>query len=415
MTDLEKIVEVIKKAQKPLTAKEIIEVAQEVTGESIKNAANVHNTAKNCAEIIYQFKSEAEKNKPTRFWLYSEMESVIINVIGEQLTGQGNRGKTEAEIIVALTDALEHIEPKMRKSSQLSEDMLSLFQSFCDSGKEITANPQRPYMTFDGKRYKLTSEKTTKDLSSVSEEKNKEELEKTEAKAITISDLLEEDLHDVLASFVAQDQHFTCYTKTIVAQGARKKPDESLEWNYPDMVGVSYPFGDLRKKHGLEMNETSLALADILGAGSLMLFAFELKQTINKGNLKQSYFQAVSNSSWANEGYLVAAEYDPKLINEMRRLASAFGIGFIRLDLQNYKNSEVLISARSKDELDWVTIDKLVADDNSTGFTPFIQSITLNMNSRKGNGYFSDETYKVRLTQEQLVGKFQQIIKERQT
>jgi hypothetical protein len=34
-----------------------------------------------------------------------------------------------------------------------------------------------------------------------------------------------------------------------------------------------------------------------------------MKKELNFSNLRESYFQAVSNSSWANEGYLVTAEY----------------------------------------------------------------------------------------------------------
>lgn len=218
----------------------------------------------------------------------------------------------------------------------------------------------------------------------------------------------------MLAAFVAQDQHFTCYTKTITAQGAKQSKDESKEWNYPDMVGVSYPFGKLREKYGLQMHEKSMELAEILGTSSIMLFSFELKQDIDKSSLKQKYFQAVSNSSWANEGYLVAAEYKQldKLINEMRRLASAFGIGFIQLDLQDFKKSEVLIPARSKDELDWITIDKLVKDDNSTGFTEYIASVIQNMKGRKINAPLDEKEYMKRYTQEELFVEFQKSIEK---
>ena len=101
-----------------------------------------------------------------------------------------------------------------------------------------------------------------------------------------------------------------------------------------------------------------------------------------------------------------------KLINEMRRLASAFGIGFIRLNLKGFKNSEVLIPARSKDEPDWITIDKLVKDDSTTGFKAFIESISRNMKSRTGNGFFSDKSYMERYTQEELLFEYQKSIDE---
>ena len=43
------------------------------------------------------------------------------------------------------------------------------------------------------------------------------------------------------------------------------------------------------------------------GAGqSVRLWSFEVKKELNVSNARKSFFQAVSNSSWANEGYLVA-------------------------------------------------------------------------------------------------------------
>jgi hypothetical protein len=42
------------------------------------------------------------------------------------------------------------------------------------------------------------------------------------------------------------------------------------------------------------------------GGQSVRLWSFEVKKELNSSNVRKSFFQAVSNSSWANEGYLVA-------------------------------------------------------------------------------------------------------------
>ena len=72
-----------------------------------------------------------------------------------------------------------------------------------------------------------------------------------------------------------------------------------------------------------------------------------MKIDINLSNLREYYFQAVSNSSWAHERYLVAIHIveEPELIDEMRRLNNAFGIGVIRLDAEHFMQSEILFSA----------------------------------------------------------------------
>ena len=42
----------------------------------------------------------------------------------------------------------------------------------------------------------------------------------------------------------------------------------------------------------------------------LKIYSFEMKKYLSIANLREYYFQAVSNSSWANEGYLVALNID---------------------------------------------------------------------------------------------------------
>lgn len=88
------------------------------------------------------------------------------------------------------------------------------------------------------------------------------------------------------------------------------------------------------------------------------LSAYELKREINNdGELKKAYFQAVSNSSWANYGYLVAFECSDSLREEMARLNQSFGIGIIELDANPFQ-SKVLFPAAYRN-LDFTTIDKL--------------------------------------------------------
>ena len=50
------------------------------------------------------------------------------------------------------------------------------------------------------------------------------------------------------------------------------------------------------------------------------LWSFEVKRLINISNVRSTFFQAVSNSSWANFGYLVAAELEEKAKKELRNI-----------------------------------------------------------------------------------------------
>ena len=88
------------------------------------------------------------------------------------------------------------------------------------------------------------------------------------------------------------------------------------------------------------------------------LSSYEIKKEINSdAELKKAFFQAVSNSSWANFGYLVAFEISDNLRDEIERLNQSFGIGVIELHANPYQ-SKVIHHARYRD-LDFKTIDKL--------------------------------------------------------
>ncbi len=64
--------------------------------------------------------------------------------------------------------------------------------------------------------------------------------------------------------------------------------------------------------------------------------------------MRKDFFQAVSNSSWANFGYLVATEvqgYDT--MKELRMLSSLHGIGFIQVNDDNPSDSQIIIPIQS--------------------------------------------------------------------
>ena len=187
----------------------------------------------------------------------------------------------------------------------------------------------------------------------------------------------EKDLHPLLACFVHTNPGFMgerqVYAKTIAHERVTSRRGLS-EWSYPDMVGVYFPFGDLE--------DDVIDLSKSLGANSAQIFSFELKRSIVKGNYRQYFFQAVSNSSWAHEGYLVAPEIseDEDLRSELERLTNAFGIGIIHLNLADIHSSRILFRAENKSDLDWDTISKLCKENKD--FRDFVDR--LNRDFRAG-------------------------------
>ncbi len=177
----------------------------------------------------------------------------------------------------------------------------------------------------------------------------------------------ERELHPLLTKFVYSAPHFKCYTKTIYHEKSKNVKKGKNKWLHPDIVGVYYPFDDYAEK--------TISMLSALKENACKLFSFELKIEIDFANLRECYFQAVSNSSWANEGYLVALQYseDPSLLDEMRRLNNSFGIGFIKLNAENIEQSEILFSSRFHQNIDWDTINRLVEE--NADFAVFVKSV----------------------------------------
>jgi hypothetical protein len=97
------------------------------------------------------------------------------------------------------------------------------------------------------------------------------------------------------------------------------------------------------------------------GEIGLKLYSFELKRELSFSNLREAFFQAVSNSSWAHEGYLVSADVsiDEDFREELRRLSTSFGIGIIALDVEEPDSALILIPAKERPVMDWDALNKL--------------------------------------------------------
>lgn len=177
----------------------------------------------------------------------------------------------------------------------------------------------------------------------------------------------ERDLHSILATYAFGDPHFQANLKTVFHETSSKGASGQNEWIHPDLVGVYFPFKAYKKE--------TLEIQSHLTISSIKLFSFELKISINFVNLRKYYFQAVSNSSWANEGYLVAINIDEDTAfrDELRRLTNAFGIGIIKLNTENIFESEILFPAITKQTIDWDTVNRLATENSD--FMDFIKFI----------------------------------------
>lgn len=187
----------------------------------------------------------------------------------------------------------------------------------------------------------------------------------------------ERDLHSLLTYFVYANPSFGrrrgILTKTIFHEGSKKTGYN--KWLYPDLVGFYLPLEDWESEL-IELGKSS-------NNNLIRLYSFELKKSLDKGNYKEAFFQAVSNSSWAHEGYLVASEIkqDDDFLAELERLRTSFGIGIIHLDLKDFDSSSVLYPAIPKTSIDWETMNKICAQNDD--FRKFIQDIKIDFESKQ--------------------------------
>ena len=179
------------------------------------------------------------------------------------------------------------------------------------------------------------------------------------------SAIKERDLYPVLSAFLWSE--LEVYSKRIDEKRSRNSHGTGgNKWLYPDLVGME----DLSHDWHREIKDCVQQYSD----KKTKLWSFEVKILINRSNVREVFFQAVSNSSWANFGYLVASEIEgADTLKELRMLASLHGIGFIRLDVENPSESQIMIPAKERNDVDWDTANRLTEENKD--FLDYIKLI----------------------------------------
>ncbi|GAA9402562.1 COG2958 family protein [Helicobacter pylori] len=178
----------------------------------------------------------------------------------------------------------------------------------------------------------------------------------------------ERDLHPFLTYMAINNENLKCYTKTIFHEESSKSPKGTDRWLYPDMVGVRFLHAELS-------NENLIAFSKKFDTLPVKLVSFELKKEISVHNCREYYFQAISNSSWANEGYLVGHHintHNPQLMDLLKRLHASFGIGVIDLRTDEAK-SAILLNAKYKEKIDYTVALEL--SEKNEEFSGFLKSV----------------------------------------
>ena len=185
----------------------------------------------------------------------------------------------------------------------------------------------------------------------------------------------EEKLYPILGEFLSSE--FGICSKLIRHQTDTGRSTKGWnEWIHPDLIGIE----NLSGKWSEEIKGCVEERSNKMGR----LWSFEVKISVNEGTVRKCFFQAVSNSSWANFGYLAASgALNEETLSRLRMLSSLHGIGFISLNVENPSESQIIIPARERSEIDWNASNALSVNKDFEGYLKlvkaFYKSPTINL------------------------------------
>jgi hypothetical protein len=184
--------------------------------------------------------------------------------------------------------------------------------------------------------------------------------------------LPEAETYPLLQRFLEEDRGLAAI-RIDERRSSGRRGSGSGHWLHPDLVAIE----DLSQRWS---SKEARGLNKFYKAESIRVWAFEVKRELTTSNARSAYFQAVSNSGWANFGYLVATSVDERAFEEIEVLFGVHGIGLIKLDVNDPISSQILIPARERPKLDWNSVDRL-AEENPD-FSKFLKALeTLHLTS----------------------------------
>lgn len=278
-----------------------------------------------------------------------KLKDAVIKRLSQQ-PGESLKAREIAEWIIATYP--EAAKEKLAKSTFIETETQLRNQFVAEIGSNRPAwEAKHPELrTTAGKPRRYYWSKQTDEDAVVADAISVASVDVDSTKAVTFS---ESDLYPRLRQFVLAE--FGVVALRIDEKTASNtKGLNANKWLFPDVCGMQNLISGYQ---GEIVN-----LIRLSGGRKSLLWSFEVKTILNGANVRESYFQTVSNSSWANYGYLVAAQVDDKVMDELRVLHNLHGIGLVRLDVEEPTESEILIPARMRESPDWGVMNRLATE-----------------------------------------------------
>ncbi|MBY6198829.1 COG2958 family protein [Vibrio hangzhouensis] len=163
----------------------------------------------------------------------------------------------------------------------------------------------------------------------------------------------EHDLYPMLIEYLSKDLGLYCQ-RIDERKSKNSHGNGGNHWLHPDIVALE----------PLDQGWDEIVRSCVRSGNhsSVRLWSFEVKKHLTKGNVRKYFFQAVSNSSWANFGYLVATGLNGDVEGELQMLSSLHGIGVLILDTESLFDSQILIPAQERVNVDWQSANRIVTE-----------------------------------------------------
>lgn len=290
------------------------------------------------------------------------------------LQANPNQAFTARQIALAISE--QYADDYQAKRAQFANEAAFIRQIVAEigSGKQnlLKACPELVLQDKPRPRtYCYLLEKADQDEQTLAAQSNPQKI--TQPKQTDAQKLPEAALYPKLMQFLSDELALYCL-RIDEKRSKNNRGSKGNQWLHPDVVAMQAV-----DKHWSEDVRQCVKL----GFGqNVRLWSFEVKTQLNGSNVRESFFQAVSNSSWANEGYLVATSIiGEHTADELRILSALHGIGVIILDVDNPSESEIWLPAKQKPHIDWHSVNRICQQ--NADFATYIEYVATYYQSGK--------------------------------
>lgn len=217
----------------------------------------------------------------------------------------------------------------------------SMLEQFPEILTDASRSPMRLFVEAPGEPEALVSEPAEAVVANSSE-------------AVAAEQRREQSLYAPLQRYL-KESHGIVSKRIRESTSSNRRTRNGNLWLHPDIVGMMTP--------GLHWEELVKQCSSAMPVRKAKLISVEVKLALTAGTVRESFFQAASNSLWANRAYLAATEVRGQdTLEELTVLCSLHGVGYIAIDPENPSESRILIPAREREEVDWASTNRIAKE-----------------------------------------------------